>query len=281
MRLRLAGIDSEAEDYANWLLSIGDGTALTMSNELYNDLIQLPENICMNPNIEELAHWVFPDIATHHNDKNWICQRGILTPKNRHMNEINEHIATSFPGDEIRIQSADDLVKEYEGVGIPNEYLNTLNPPGLPTHLLSLKKGMPLILLRNLDPSQGLCNGTKLYLKTIHEDRRLIEVEIFGGEHNGKVVCLPRIHLKPNVGEFPFEWTRCQFPISVAFAMTINKSQGQTLKKRVGVYLPEPVFAHGQLYVAASRVSHPRNIRFALTGSTTRNIVYTEILKDT
>ena len=135
MRLRLAGIDSEAEDYANWLLSIGDGTALTTSNELYNDLIQLPENICMNPNIEELAHWVFPDIATHHNDKNWICQRGILTPKNRHMNEINEHIATSFPGDEIRIQSADDLVKEYEGVGIPNEYLNTLNPPGLPTHM--------------------------------------------------------------------------------------------------------------------------------------------------
>ena len=56
------------------------------------------------------------------------------------MNQINQHIATSFPGDKIHIQSADDLVKEYEGVGIPNEYLNTLNPPGLPTHLLNLKK---------------------------------------------------------------------------------------------------------------------------------------------
>ena len=62
--------------------------------------------------------------------------------------------------------------------------------------------------------------------------------------------------------------------------MTINKSQGQTLKKRVGVYLPEPVVAHGQLYVAASHVSHPGNIQFAFTGSTTQNIVYAEILRD-
>ena len=139
---------------------------------------------------------------------------------------------------------------------------------------------MPLILLHNLDPSQGLCNGTKLRIKEIHNNH-VIEVEIIGGEHNGKIVCIPQIHLKPNIGEFPFEWTRCQFPATVAFAITINKSHGQTLKKSVGVYLPEPVFAHGQLYVAASRISHPQNIRFVLTGSTTRNIVYTEVLQDT
>ena len=58
-----------------------------------------------------------------------------------------------------------------------------------------------------------------------------MEVQIIGGEHNNKVVCIPQINLEPKTGEFPFEWTRCQFPVNVAFAMTINKSQGQTLKR--------------------------------------------------
>ena len=68
----------------------------------------------------------------------------------------------------------------------------------------------------------------------------------------------------------------------VAFAMTIHKSQGQTLS-RVGVFLPLPCFSHGQLYVAASRVGHPDHIRFAVDRDEngerrTRNIVYREAL---
>ena len=59
------------------------------------------------------------------------------------------------------------------------------------------------------------------------------------------------------------------------------QAQGQTLSK-VGVFLGQDVFGHGQLYVAASRVSHPDNIRFALKrfpeSCATRNIVYTEVL---
>ena len=68
----------------------------------------------------------------------------------------------------------------------------------------------------------------------------------------------------------------------VAFA-TINKAQGQTLQ-RVGVYLPQPCFAHGQLYVAASRVGLPEHLRFTVprdegTGTfRTRNVVYREAL---
>ena len=65
--------------------------------------------------------------------------------------------------------------------------------------------------------------------------------------------------------------------------MTINKSQGQTLKN-VGVWLNDSCFAHGQLYVAMSRVGSPSDIKFAIrqmdnfTGNFTSNIVYKEVL---
>ena len=59
---------------------------------------------------------------------------------------------------------------------------------------------------------------------------------------------------------FPFQFKRKQFPIRLSFAMTVNKSQGQTIPN-VGVYLPDPVFSHGQLYVAMSRATARKNIR--------------------
>lgn len=282
MRLFLQSSDTQAETYARWLLSIGDGTTATSSNDMYDDLTPIPENISFQGTIEDLIDWVFPNIVDHYEDPDWIGKRAVLTPKNIAVHEINFLMTQKLPGEEIRMESADAFDSDYVNTGIPHEYLTTLNPAGLPPHLLILKEGMPLILLRNLNPSEGLCNGTKLCLKTIRN--YIIEAKIIGGQHNGKTVLIPRVVLKPKEGEFPFEWTRRQFPVNVAFAMTINKSQGQTLN-RVGIHLPEPVFAHGQLYTALSRTNHPDNVRVMICTSSpsesmneTRNIVYKEIL---
>ena len=138
------------------------------------------------------------------------------------------------------------------------------------------------MLMRNLNPKMGLCNGTRLIFQKIHKNY-LLECTIVGGEHSSRTVLIPRVSLRPKQREFPFEWSRRQFPVRVAFAMTINKSQGQTLQN-VGVWLNDPCFAHGQLYVAMSRVGSPRDIKFAIRKregfpeNTTSNVVYKEVL---
>ena len=59
----------------------------------------------------------------------------------------------------------------------------------------------------------------------------------------------------------PFAFRRYQFPVKLAWSITINKSQGQGFRDRLGVYLPKPVFAHGQLYVALSRAVTAANVK--------------------
>jgi ATP-dependent DNA helicase PIF1 len=92
----------------------------------------------------------------------------------------------------------------------------------------------------------------------------------------GDIVLIPRITDNLNL---PFKFKRRQFPVSICSGMTINKSQGQTLSI-VGLYLPRPVFSHGQLYVALSRVKIKQGPRILIENSvdllpnTTINVVY-------
>ena len=117
---------------------------------------------------------------------------------------------------------------------------------------------MPVILLRNIDADAGLCNGTRLILLEVRD--KLLSCRIATGTHSGETVFLPRMDLEPSPAQFPIKFTRTQFPIKPAFAMTINKSQAQTLGL-VGVFLKDQVFTHGQLYVALSRVGAPSALR--------------------
>ncbi|XP_022003837.1 ATP-dependent DNA helicase PIF1-like [Helianthus annuus] len=167
-------------------------------------------------------------------------------------------------------------------IDIPEELLITdsIDPIGMPNHRLVLKVGIPIMLLRNLDQKNGLCNGTRLQVVTLGD--RVIEAKVISGSNAGTRTFIPRINLSPSDKRIPFKLQRRQFPVSVCFAMTINKSQGQSLSK-VGLFLRQPVFTHGQLYVALSRVKSMDGLKllvldvdWKITNKTT-NVVYKEI----
>jgi len=141
----------------------------------------------------------------------------------------------------------------------PAELLQQLNASGLPPALLCLKVGSPVILLRNLDPGEGLCNGTRMVV--LNMKRKMLQYRIISKDRRfrGKVVLIPRIRLLPNAETLPVPLKRLQFPVRLAFAITINKSQGQSVE-HVGINLQTSVFSHEQLYVAFSRCTLPLNI---------------------
>ena len=95
-------------------------------------------------------------------------------------------------------------------------------------HELRLKVGMPVMLIRNLDQSEGKANGTIAVLQ--HITKHNLHAKIVNGSHVGKMVLIPWIKLISNDSTYPFHLTRGQFPVRPAFAMTINKAQGQTLQ---------------------------------------------------
>ena len=145
--------------------------------------------------------------------------------------------------------------------------MNSCELSGLPDHIVLLKKGAPYMITMNV--SAALCNGTRvIYHRRIG---RLLEVEIVSGDRRGEFHYLPRIvHVIKNV-KLPFTLKRIQFPIQPCFAMTVHKSQGQTLDV-VGIYFTRAAWAHGLLYVAVSRVRQAKNcFVFGTVGALVKN----------
>jgi hypothetical protein len=177
------------------------------------------------------------------------------------LDRINMKMINRFQGDEMVYRSFDCAVDDPHNY-YPPDFLNTLTPYGLPPHLLKLKINCPVILLRNIDPANGLCNGTRLVVRGFQ--RNVIDAEIVLGQYAGKRISLQRIPLCPSDDEmFPFQFKRKQFPIRLSFAMMVNKAQGQTIPN-TRIYLPEPVFSHGQLYVALPRSTSRKNVKILI-----------------
>jgi len=163
----------------------------------------------------------------------------------------------------------------------PVEYLNSINCSGLPLAKLALKVGCPIMVLWNINPGEGVCNGSHGILTCATP--WVLEVQLLTGEHAGELIFIPQMGIIPNETQVPFKLWHVQFPVQLCFAMTINKSQGQSVN-HVGIDARSAVFTHGQFYVVISQVTSVHNIKIIWDNQqlnpATKNIVYPEVLLD-
>jgi hypothetical protein len=162
-------------------------------------------------NLRGLIRTIYPDHRCHSGDPMYLMQRSILAPKNTNVDEVNNAILESLSEESHMYLSANSLTPTEEGASVaarvsmdslyPVEFLNTLQFIGIANHELELKVGVP-ILLRNLNQSIGLCNGTRLIVKRLGQ--RVIEAKIITGNNVGKRVFIPRIIMCPSETDWPF-----------------------------------------------------------------------------
>ncbi|XP_038698800.1 uncharacterized protein LOC119996288 [Tripterygium wilfordii] len=298
MRLSAKGLSNEEKlqltSFSEWLLDVGEGKieATKMDEEEdYPTWIKVPDHLQVHSemgDIEAITSEVYDNLSSMYSDPAYLKQRAIITGTNAAVDELNCHVLSLIPTEQ-RIYlsydyiSNDDNASDDMDVLYPPEFLNSLTFNGVPNHELQLKIHSPVMLLRNLNQNSGLCNGRRLIISRLGE--RVVEANIILGTHIGNRVYIPRIIMTATEAKWPFTMKRRQFPLRLCYAMTINKSQGQTLDK-VGLYLPKPIFAHGQLYVALSRVTTYKGLRILIRNTTdepmlyTKNIVYDEIFNN-
>jgi hypothetical protein len=286
------------QEFSNWLKRIGEGTEAIYSQYGAN-AIHIPPDMCIGcmpqdtiATLIERIYGRINDIPNSEDCTKYIMERAILTPLNEDVDAINKEITTNIvqqiDGSSITTRkyfSADTILEHDRNSMYPTEYLNKLNLSGIPPHCIELFVGCPIMLLKNI--AGGLANGTRLIVTKIMA--RLIEAKVATGPSKDRIVLIPRLnHTPSNPEKMPFTLQRRQFPVRPAFAMTINKSQGQTFK-HIGIFLRDSVFSHGQLYVALSRVGTRSGVNImvkdgwkecsgnAPAGVYTQNIVFREV----
>ena len=265
--------------FREYLMKVGDGSinedgCVEGPTENEGDttaVLQVPRALIYNRNNQKvteksLISFTFPGISQGNYEN---C--ALLCPTNERQVFMNEEILSSFPGNTITSLSEDTCKDPTAAEFFSTEALNKMDHPRLPPHILNLKVNCIVMLLKNLDPAGGLCNGTRLVVKEVKKNILVcthLAEECEWKKNNGaerpKPVAIPRLPCDGDAKDLTIDFTRQQFPVRLSFAMTINKSQGQTLR-RVGLDVSQsPCFSHGHLYVAMSRVCSRNDIKICL-----------------
>ena len=182
---------------------LGNGELQTEKNKL----ITIPSTcrlLCgdSSASLDYLLKQVYPKISVSSATPELFVKRVILTPKNKDVDMINSRLMKAFCGDVYCNKSFDIIIDDNNNI-YPTEFLNTIYPGGMRPHELVLKLNCPIILLRNLDPSSGLCSETRLICRKFMPN--LIRCEISTSFSKGELALLPRITLRaPECSRYSF-----------------------------------------------------------------------------
>jgi hypothetical protein len=263
-------------DFSTWLLKIGNGEDHLNMPLTKVDFARTPIQVVHST--DALIHSVYGN-SMHLANLRTFNSTIILAPKNKQINLINEKVLNLIDTPSRTSLSMNHPIMDGNHPIVPEDILETLQPTGFPPHNLTLKLGAVYMLLRNLNVKRGLCNGSRIAIKSI--GTRLIFYDLLNsdGSIREEDLILPKITLTPVEG-YPFMFNRTQYPIIPAYSGTFNKCQGCTFEK-IGIDLTEPCFSHGQLYVALSRARNFDRITVLLPEGETsvNNIVWRSILQ--
>ncbi|XP_070004230.1 uncharacterized protein [Nicotiana sylvestris] len=292
MRLQENRSGADLDDFkqfSDWILAIGDGKIGCSIDGI--EKVEIPDDLlihnCDDP-ISGIVESTYSDFLRHFTDIKYLQERAILAPTLQMVESVNDYMVSLNNSQDKSYLSSDTICMSdhaftsLEHVHTP-EFLNSIKCSGIPNHSITLKVGVPVMLLRNIDQSSGLYNGARLIITRL--GNRVIEAKVLSGKMVGDKVFIPRMTLTPSDARIPFKFQRRQFPVILSFSMTINKSQGQSLCN-VGLFLKKPMFTHGQLYVALSRVTSRKRLKILcydedgkVTNEAT-NVVYKEVFRN-
>ena len=182
---------AEVSNFSDFLLRVGEGTEpVKESNMIYLD----SKYVVRSQTIADLADTIYGDIKDKYNDRDYITSHIMMSPKKETTEHINDYVMSQLP-EEAHVLLSVDSVEPNQAPLYPTEFLNSITPTGLPSHRLLLREFASIILLRSLDPTQGMCNGSRFSVRALLN--HVMDAEIGTGVHRGKRDFISQILMIP------------------------------------------------------------------------------------